>query len=199
MKQRMKEKILQTKRELILEEVSPIFEAEGPSSVKMADLAERLGISVGALYKLFPSKEALFYAYTEYQIRRFHETLLRECKGLPHPEACLERFAALKIETLHAKRHALEDPILGDPLFFFKMNIRRQNPATPIAEYLADQFRRLDRERPLREKDFLRLAYLYNGQITGAIEFRFLYDRPSGDPDREAKELLSLFLQGVVQ
>jgi len=55
----IKQKVLETKKSLVLEEISKIFENDGFSSVKMQDIANRLGISVGALYKLFSSKDDL--------------------------------------------------------------------------------------------------------------------------------------------
>ena len=79
-KDRIRKQIAETKRHLILQEVSRIFESEGFSTVKMQEIARHLGMSVGALYKLFDSKEKLYYAYIDFQIRLFYEMLLRKCR-----------------------------------------------------------------------------------------------------------------------
>ena len=117
-KEIIKQKVLETKKNLVLEEVSKIFESKGFTSVKMQEIAGRLGISVGALYKLFSSKEEMYYAYIEYQIHRFHTLLLQKCPESSDPKTCLQRFIELKLEVFASKRKALEDPVVGDPLFF---------------------------------------------------------------------------------
>jgi len=190
----IKQKVQETKKRLIVEEVSKIFESEGFSSVKMQDIAKRLGISVGALYKLFASKEEMYFAYIEYQIQAFHERLLQSCPAAEDPEKCLERYIRLKFEVFSGKRKAIEDPVVGDPLFFLKMNTHKSDPARPIFEYLAELFGKLAKIRPLREENMLKVAYLFNAFTTGYIEYWIHYgDRLDDSADR----VLSEFLEGM--
>ncbi|WP_456431899.1 TetR/AcrR family transcriptional regulator [Nitratifractor sp.] len=198
MKADLKAKVLETKRNLILERVAGIFEARGFGGVKMQEIAAALGISVGALYKLFPSKDALYYAYVAYEIDRFRERLLHEC---PEGEAwgprrCLERYVALKFETLSAKRKAIEDPVLGDPLFFMKMNTAQEDPARPIFDYLADLFARIRRLHPLREADDRKLAYIFNSHTTGYVEYWIHFGEGL---DTDPREVVDRFLEGVIR
>ena len=193
-KKALRRETLETRRRLVLEEVSPLFESEGFAALKMQKIAERLGISVGALYKLFDSKEALYYAYIEFQIRRFHEALRRACEGIDDPEACLRRFVRMKFDIFQSKRKAIEDPVVGDPLFFLKMNAHRSDPARPIFEFLARLFARLRRQTPLKESDDLKTAYIFNAYTTGYVEYWFHY--PDGFDDSEA-EVLRRFLAGM--
>ena len=194
MKEVIRQKVIETKRNLILEEVSKIFEAEGFSTVKMQEIAKRLGMSVGALYKLFDSKEALYYAYIDYQIRRFHEALAAACPSSEDPRSCLARFVRMKFDVFAAKRKAIEDPVVGDPLFFLKMNTHKSDPARPIFEYLGRLFERLDLSEPLRERNFLKLAYLFNAFTTGYVEYWIHHD---GALDESAEDVLEEFLEGM--
>ena len=194
MKETIRKKVIETKRRIILEEVSKIFEAEGFSQVKMQEIAKRLDISVGALYKLFESKEALFHAYIDYQIRRFHQSLLDHCPSMNDPELCLRRYIRMKFDTFRSKRKAIEDPVVGDPLFFLKMSSRQTDPARPIFEYLAGLFEILDREGPLRERDTMKVAYLFNSFTTGYIEYWLHFD---GALQESEEKILTEFLEGM--
>jgi AcrR family transcriptional regulator len=193
-KETIRRKMLETKRRLILEEVSKIFEEEGFAQTRMQEIARRLDMSVGALYKLFDSKEALYYAYIDFQIRQFHETLLSRCPSLEDPLLCLRRFVRLKFDVFRSKRKAIEDPVVGDPLFFLKMNTRQRDPARPVFEYLAEIFETLGRTVPLREADRMKIAYLFNSFTTGYIEYWLHFD---GDLRESEEEILTEFLEGM--
>jgi AcrR family transcriptional regulator len=193
-KEIIRRKVVETKRNIILEEVSEVFESEGFTAVKMQEIARRLGMSVGALYKLFDSKEALYYAYVEFQIRRFHEALLQACPSTEEPRICLTRYIRMKFDVFRAKRKAIEDPVMGDPLFFFKMNTHHNEPARPIFEFLAALFERLAEREPLREEDPLKVAYLFNAFTTGYVEYWIHYDRGLEGPE---ERVLDEFLEGM--
>jgi AcrR family transcriptional regulator len=193
-KEIIKQKVLETKKNLVLEEVSKIFESKGFTSVKMQEIAGRLGISVGALYKLFSSKEEMYYAYIEYQIHRFHTLLLQKCPESSDPKTCLQRFIELKLEVFASKRKALEDPVVGDPLFFVKMNTQKNDPAKPIFRFLADLFQRLDSVESLKEKNYMKLAYLFNAFTMGYVEYWIHYGEKL---DENAARVLESFLDGM--
>ena len=196
MKEVIRQKVQETKRQIVVEEVSRIFESEGFHSAKMQEIAKKLGISVGALYKLFDSKEALYYAYIEHQIRNFHNELVESCPGFDDPVVCLERYVQLKFEVFSAKRKAIEDPVVGDPLFFVKMNAQRSDPARPIFDYLAKLFESLGRVRPLKEPNPLKLAYLFNAFTSGYIEYWIHYEERLED---SARQVVEEFLYGMAE
>ena len=127
MKDTIRQKLKETKSALILEAVSDYFDREGFDRATMQDIAREVGISIGALYKLFPSKEALFFAYISYQISRFYHELIAKSTKLKTPKERLILYIRLKFATFASKRKAIEDPVLGDPLFFVKMNTQRKD------------------------------------------------------------------------
>ncbi len=194
MKELIKEKVLETKKNLVLEKVSEFFEENGFENVKIQDIARYTGISVGALYKLFPSKERLFFEYIGYQIRKFHDELILSCSGIADPKAALETYVGLKFSTFKSKRKAIEDPVIGDPLFFLKMNTQKSDPAGPIYAFLSGLFSKLDEAEPLREKDHMKTAYLFNAYTMGYIEH---WLNCGGELDDEAGEVVDRFLSGM--
>ncbi|WP_457605549.1 TetR/AcrR family transcriptional regulator [Nitratifractor sp.] len=196
MKEILKQKLQEAKTDLVLQAVSDYFDRRGFSEPTMQEIAAAVGLSVGALYKLFPSKEALFFAYISYQIRHFHQELLLHCIPLASSEERLLCYIRLKFRTFVSKRKAIEDPVLGDPLFFVKMNTRRENPAEPIYTLLAEQFRELSRELPLRCDDHLKIAYLFNSHTMGYIEYWLNF---GGDLESRADEAYESFIHGVAR
>jgi len=193
-KETIRQKVIETKRELILQEVSGLFESEGFSNLKIQEIARRLDISVGALYKLFPSKEALYYAYIDYQIRQFHEALRARCPAPGDPLRCLRHYVRLKLDVFRSKRKAIEDPVVGDPLFFLKMSARQQDPAKPVFDYLAELFAALAQQRPLRESDPRKIAYLFNAFTTGYVEY---WLHSEGELDESEDRIVTEFLEGM--
>ncbi len=194
MKELIRQKMQETKSELVLEAVSAYFDRVGYTKPKMQDIAKEVGISVGALYKLFPSKDELFFAYIAYQIRLFYRHLQDRCRVCNTPTEALLSYIQLKIETFIAKKKAIEDPILGDPLFFLKMNVHRKNPAKPVYEFLEEQFIELAKEHSLKRIEPMRLAYIFNGHILAYIEYWINFD---GELLGKEEEIFSTFLDGV--
>ena len=194
MKALIKQKVLETKKTLVIEEISNFFEKEGFNSVTMQDIAKVIGISVGALYKLFASKEELFYAYIKHQIQSFFKELQSACASVSEPKECLKIYIDLKFSVFASKRKALEDPIIGDPLFFVKMNSQKNNPAKPIFEFLAKLFEKLDKKESLKEKDHMKTAYLFNAFTMGYIEY---WLNCGGSLKEESAEVLKSFLDGI--
>ncbi|WP_456427812.1 TetR/AcrR family transcriptional regulator [Nitratifractor sp.] len=192
----IRQKLKETKSELVLNAVSDYFDRVGFDRPTMQEIAKAVGISVGALYKLFPSKEALYFAYIDHQIRRFHQELLQKSAAAESPRERLLLYIRLKFAAFASKRKALEDPVLGDPLFFVKMNTRKENPAQPIFHFLAEQFSLLHRSLPLRSEDHLQTAYLFNGYTMGQIEY---WLNVGGELESKAEEVFESFLQGIVR
>ena len=193
MKEKIRQKMQETKTDLVLEHVSDYFDKVGFSQATMQEIAAAVGISVGALYKLFPSKDALLAAYVDYQIRQFDKTLRSACLHTDDPRKCLILFIQLKFATFASKKRALEDPVLGDPFFFLKLHARKENAAESILQFLAEQFARLEKEVPIKSDNHLKTAYLFNSYTMGYIEYWINY---GGKLEEKAEEVFESFLEG---
>ncbi len=194
MKKLMQKKVKELKRELVLEQAGKYFEAEGFEAVTMAELAKQCGISVGALYKLFESKDALFYAYVEHQIKILHEGILQKSAAVTSVREKLQIIVELKFQTFCSKSKLIFDPIAGDPLFFTKLSHSRENPAKIIYDYTAGLFEALSKEQPLKSSDAQQLAYLFHSFLLGFVEHWLHF---GGDLRAQSKTALEMFLQGV--
>ncbi len=189
----IKEKIKEYKKELVLQKAGEFLEKNGFEKAKMADIAAYCGVSVGALYKLFPSKDELFYEYVNYQIDIFYKQLIDEFKKLESAEDRLKYFIRLKFETFMEKKQILKDTVAGDPLFFTKLNANLGNPALKVYELLSAQFEKIPN---LKTKNYLKTAYLFNAFTYGYIEYWLIYNE---NLSASIDEAYKLFMKGVVE
>jgi AcrR family transcriptional regulator len=120
------EKKSETTRRHLLERALVLFRDRGVEATTMRDIAKAAGLSLGAAYYYFPSKEALVFAYYE-QNQAVMEKLAETATG-----TLRERLGVLihgKLRSIHEHRHMLGtivqrliDP--GDPLSAFSAQSR---------------------------------------------------------------------------
>ncbi len=115
-------------RRTLLERAQRLFQQRGVDATTMRDIARAAGLSLGAAYYYFPSKEALVFAFYEANQARFEEL----AAGLPGAAPLRERLGALlhgSLAEIAPQRamlvsilHRLVDP--GDPLSAFSHQTR---------------------------------------------------------------------------
>jgi AcrR family transcriptional regulator len=95
------------RRDALLDRAFELFATRGYAALSMRDLAKALGVTTGALYHYFPSKEAMFEA----AVRRRAAADVAEATGGLDPRATdAERLAAL-MSTLVRRFSALQDTL----------------------------------------------------------------------------------------
>jgi len=75
------------RREMVLEAALAEFAASGLAGTSTEDVARRAGISQPYLFRLFPTKKALFLALVDRCFRRVGDTFTAAAEGLPGEEA----------------------------------------------------------------------------------------------------------------
>jgi AcrR family transcriptional regulator len=113
-------------RRHLLDRALVLFRERGVDATTMRDIAKAAGLSLGAAYYYFPSKEALVFAYYE-QNQHVMEKLAGRATG-----TLRDRLGVLlhgKLRSIHDQRHMLGtivqrliDP--GDPLSAFSAQSR---------------------------------------------------------------------------
>jgi AcrR family transcriptional regulator len=132
-------------RQHVLDTALSLFRRQGFAHTTMRDIAEAAGLSLGAAYHYFPSKEALVMAYYEW-MQAEHERLV---EGQRVPEADLKaRLAMLfatKLELLRRDRKLLGALFgnLGDPtqplsVFSRQTSAIRERSLAQFTEVFAD-------------------------------------------------------------
>jgi AcrR family transcriptional regulator len=169
----IKTKLQDVKRELILEEAATLFESIGYESLKVSDLAKKVGVSVGTIYGMFESKEELYLAYVKQQIASHVVELEARCKDMTPQEQLLKAFE-LKFEHFYSKRIAIEECAKNNPLFF--SNIRHTSP-----DILEEVYRKIATiiqaiNPSIDAQQAMRLSYAFTGLSDGYIAHWFAYD-----------------------
>ncbi len=195
MKEKIKTKIKELKKEFILQEASSYIEESGYDSLKINELAKRCKVSVGYLYQLFESKEKLFYEYVIYQIREFYNSLCEACKEIDSPDERLIIFTKMKLKIFKQKRDVIQDPVTGDPLFFMKLS--KKDPSIIIKEFLKPEFEKLSHLIPLKSNNFLKLSHIYSSYVLGYIQYCFNEDSIEDCDENTSKEIFENFLEGI--
>lgn len=195
-KTKMASKVKDLKKNLILDEACRYFEEVGFENVKMNDLAKNCGISVGQLYKLFSSKENVFHEYVRYQIRLFSKEIREACIHVVSPKDRLLKYLELKFKIFKNKKKTLRDPVLGDPLFFSKLNTKNGDLTKPIFEFLRDEFEKLAFEHNLsKDLDYQQVAYVFNSFSMGYIEYWLNSEK---ELEVDEKDILERFISGFI-
>src|SRR5690348_12665409 len=69
------ESLPERRREQILDAATAVFARAGYPNTDVQEIADRLGLSKGTVYRYFPSKQDLFFAAVDRGIRRLHEAV----------------------------------------------------------------------------------------------------------------------------
>jgi AcrR family transcriptional regulator len=95
-----------TTRQRVLKEATALFQDLGYGSTTMRMLATRLGVTPGALYKHYSSKEAILYAY----LHEAHEHSLASVKSVTSgdgsPDEKLRAFVRAEIKNSLSRQEA---------------------------------------------------------------------------------------------
>jgi len=196
LKDKIKQKVIEAKKEAILDILTDYFNRVGYANATASDIAKELNISVGALYKLFNSKDELYFEYIKHQINIFYKNLLKETIAINNPKDRLKKYIELKFNTFCAKKQAFADPLLGDPLFFTKYNANNSSIIEPIAKYLEEQLKELHTITPLKITNFMQSAYIFNANTMAYIDYWLVY---GGDLKSKVDECFNIALTGLIK
>jgi len=169
----IKTKLQDVKRELILEEAAKLFESIGYESLKVSDLAKKVGVSVGTIYGMFESKEGLYLAYVKQQVALYVLELEERCRNVSAQEQLLKAFE-LKFEHFHTKRIAIEDCAKNNPLFFSNIRHGSLDIFEKVYRKIAMIIEAINPEIDTQEA--MRLSYALIGLSDGYITHWFAYD-----------------------
>jgi TetR/AcrR family transcriptional regulator, transcriptional repressor for nem operon len=170
-------------RNLIVEQVAPVFNTRGFFGTTVSDLASATGLQKGSLYNHFASKDALALAAFDFAIERFRErfkdALAGEVSALRSLEiivgvlishyrtpvvagGCPIQNTAIEADDTHPVLRARAQQAMRDLLALIEMQVARGIAAGEIAA----------------GTDAARLASLIIAQCEGALMLSRLFDDP---------------------
>ena len=191
MSNKIDSKIKKLKRELYIETSVKYFEEYGYKDAKMSDLAEELNVSVGTLYKIFESKDNLYFEYILYQINQFLNILNNN--KTDDPIENLRIYLRYTYEPFIKQRKYIEYTLTLDPFFFHKLNINKEHIMTGIFDFLAQQFELIIKDETM---DYKHIAVLFKKLADGYTESYMIKEF---DTSNVIDETIDLFLNGILK
>ncbi len=191
MSNKINKKIKKIKRELYIETSAKYFEVAGYENAKMSDLAKELEVSVGTLYKIFESKENLYFEYILYQINQFVKKLNDNASSDPIEN--LKLYLQYTYEPFIEKRKSIEYTLTNDPFFFHKLNADKEHTMDGVFDFLAQQFESILKDDTV---DYRHIAILFKKLSDGYTESYMIKEF---DTTNVIDETVDLFLNGILK
>jgi len=158
-------------RQRILGGAARAFSVSGFQGTSVPDIAAEVGVSVGLLYRYFPSKADLFTAMCMSEMESEMAALTRQLSGIANPMDRLRQGVEFYLRQMHQKQVA--GVILG-----------------ALAEAPTnEEVRAVMRLRATTIRNFVR-GYLSDGMEAGEV--------PSTTPIEDFTEAIAMMLDGVV-
>ncbi len=191
MSNKINEKIKKIKRKLYIETSAKYFETAGYENAKMSDLAKELEVSVGTLYKIFESKENLYFEYILYQINQFVKKLNDNATNDPIEN--LKLYLQYTYEPFIEKRKSIEYTLTNDPFFFHKLNANKEHTMDGVFDFLAQQFEMIIKDDTVDHKH---IAILFKKLADGYTESYMIKEF---DTTNVIDDTIELFLNGILK
>lgn len=187
-----KQKVQELKRDLILEEATNLFIKEGYENMKISDLAKNAGVSIGAIYGLFGSKEGLYNQYVMNQMEYYIDLIQRELHHHTNPIEMLKVVTKIHFSAMIKNKNALKESIVSDPTFFLNISADEDNPLMNFYHYVTKAVM-----EPLSKTlecpiEPLELSFLYDGIVLGMTKYWIV---TGGDLMGRADETVEYFLK----
>jgi AcrR family transcriptional regulator len=189
------------RRAQILQAAARCFSTRGFVATTTRDIAARVGITEAALYRHFPSKEAMYTA------------LLDERLAAPDPVTPLEAAAAAGDDeaVFGGLARSLLESVEEDPTFLRLLLFSaleghelarpfREKRVRRLREFLAGYIERRIRDGAFRRVDPLLAARAFVGMVIDHLIVRQVFgqrDEAPAKPAAVAKAFVSVFLDGV--
>jgi AcrR family transcriptional regulator len=188
---------LRGRREEILDAATELFAEHGYSDAVTQELAERLGVGKGTLYRYFPSKKDLFLAAVDRVMTWCRERLDATAGRVDDP---LERVATAIREFLaFYAEHPRYVELLAQERALFK---DREKPTfyehreRNMARW-GELYRSLIAEGRLRDIPPERISGVISDLLYGTIFTNYFAGRRV-DPDAQARDMLDLVFHGIL-
>lgn len=175
----------------ILKAALDLFSSRGYSETKMAEIAQNVGLSVGALYLRFKNKEELFGELIKDQSKDF----IDRTKNLPgnDPMKTLKTYIALNIDYAFQKRQLIS-------IFFREYNLTflkplRKNFFKTQHKIIKDILTAGIKKGIFRPMDIEDTSSIIFASIRGAILLKLIFG--IGDVKAMSNSLFNLITNGI--
>lgn len=190
--------VSQERRSQILNAAAQVFSKKGFAEARMDDIVEETGLSKGALYWYFKSKDDIIFGIIDRIFQREFVELESSLEGTPSAAAGLRLFTEVAVKDIRRMMRLM--PIAYE---FLALAFRNRAVRRALKGYMG---RYLDLLIPLiqrgidkgefRPVDPLHVAIAAGAIIEGTI-LLWVYDKRSVDPEEHIRGGIELILAGL--
>lgn len=184
----------------ILETANLLFSKNGYDATGVAEICQQAGISKGAFYHHFPSKQAVFLANMEYWLARVDEGLSitrQETKDVPRAIKQMAELVGDIFQTADVRLsiflefwvQAYRDPVIWQSAI---------SPYRHYLSYFSEMIREGVEQGTLRRVDADQASRTLVSLSIGML-MQALFDPKNIDWHAEARDSMSLILEGLVR
>lgn len=187
------------RRAVTVEAVVELAGSQNPSEITTAAIAQHMNLTQGAVFRHFPSKEAIWLAVMEWVAERLLSRIDRSTHGIESPLAAMAAMFQTHVEFV------VEHP--GVPrMLFGELQRAESTPAKRMAQTLIKHYkerlhRLIERGKSMEELpaslDAEAAATLFIGTIQGLVIQSLL----AGEMERmrrDAPRVFAIYLRGIV-
>jgi len=186
-----KRKMQEIKRDLIIEEATNLFIRDGYENMKIVDLAKNAGVSIGAIYSMFGSKEALYNQYIMGQIEFYIEMMEQELENHTDPIEMLRVVTRIKFEAIIKNKNGIKEHLMSDPTFYLHASFDDNNPLMHMYMYISEKIMEPLAKSLGNTVQPMELFFIYDGLTFGMAKYWIL---TGGDLMRRINQSIEMFL-----
>jgi len=186
-----KRKMQEIKRDLIIEEATNLFIRDGYENMKIVDLAKNAGVSIGAIYSMFGSKEALYNQYIMGQIEFYIEMMEQELENHTDPIEMLRVVTRIKFEAIMKNKNGIKENLMSDPTFYLHASFDENNPLMHMYMYISEKIMEPLAKSLGNTVQPMELFFIYDGLTFGMAKYWIL---TGGDLMRRINQSIEMFL-----
>lgn len=193
-----REDVSEERKEQILDAATEVFAQKGFDQARMDDIVEETGLSKGALYWYFKSKDDIIFGIMD----RLFRLEFKELEGLKDTESgaaeALWAFTEVAIKDINRMLHFM--PITYE---FLALAFRNKLVQKAIKQYINSYVSILDPmiQRGIDSGEFKKVNPREVSAAVGAIiegtMLLWVYDRSLIEPDKNIRASINLLLDGV--
>lgn len=193
-----REDVSEERKEQILDAATEVFAQKGFDHARMDDIVEETGLSKGALYWYFKSKDDIIFGIMD----RLFRLEFKELEGLTESDAgateALEAFTEVAIKDINRMMHFM--PITYE---FLALAFRNKLVQKAVKQYMNSYVSILDPliQRGVDSGEFKQVNAREVSAAVGAIiegtMLLWVYDRSLIEPEKNIRASINLLLDGV--
>lgn len=186
-------KVHELKRDLLIKEATNLFIRDGYENMKIADLAKNTGVSVGAIYAMFGSKEGIFHNYFYGQIEYYIGIIEEKVNLCTDPKEMLTIITKIKFSAIIKNKNALKENF-ADPTFYLTLTADEDDPLMHLYRYIEKNIMEPLSKVVQTDKSPWEMFFLFDGLSFGVMKHWII---SGGDLMSYVDDTVECFLRAI--